>query len=305
MVISANPLTLKRIILVKQILQRAIVNSKANSGIDKIISVILFDLANETMLNAILTSIDSTKTPADKFPSLLNQVDEVLSRNSFDSISDRANILRVHNIRNDAQHDAREPSGSELSDCSTYARDFLKNVTKQIWDLDLDKISLAGEIKESMIRSNLIDAENELNKKDFKKATEKAVTGFESAVTLVGTSIVGRQPWFDNILVVTDAFGKEMKSSTEYSEGIEKMRKTLLFLTLNLSYSDYLKFIQITGTPQYSIGDTEPSSFLNAKTNLTENDAEFAVAFAVNGVISMESIVGELSKPFGKIRDLF
>jgi len=228
-----------------------------------------------------------------------------LLNNSFDSLSDRANILRVHNIRNDAQHDAREPSNSELSDCSTYTRDFLKNVTKQIWDLDLDKISLASEIKESMIRPYLIDAENALNKKDFKKATEKAVKGFEKAVTLVGTSLVGRQPWFDNTLVVIDAFEKKTKPSKQYTDSIEKMRKTLLFLTLNLSYSDYLKFIQITGNPLYTLGNEEPHDFLNAKPNPTENETAFAVSFAVNGVIAMESVVGELSKPFGKISDLF
>ena len=300
MTIVADELSLKKLTLTKQIYQRGIRYSKSSNPADRIISVILYDLANETILNTVVSSIDSSKTPADNFPALLNQVDSLLSEKNLGTTPDRNNILRVHKIRNDAQHDARDPSESDQSDCVTYCKDFLKNISKQIWDLDFDKISLADLINNSSIKQYLTDAEESLKNNDYKTAVEKSATGLEISINMVSKAIVGRAPYFANQVVVSDTFGRDFKPSREYSISIERMRRTLAFLSLNIDYMNYLQFKQITGEPSWSIGNKDPHSFYNQKEGITESDAEFALSFAVNSILSIEGTVGDLEKPFGK-----
>lgn len=300
MTITADTLTLKKLTLTKQIYQRAIRNSKSTNPADRIISVILYDLSVETILNTVVSSIDSTKTPADHFPGLLSQVELLMTQKGLGVVPDRNNILRIHNIRNDAQHDARDPSESDQSDCATYCRDFLKNISKQVWDLDFEKISLADLVQNSTIKQYLIDAEEALKNKDYKKAVEKAATGLEKSLNMVSKSVVGRAPAFDNQIVVSDTFGRNQKPSREYSQSIENMRRTLAFLALNINYIDYLQFKKIAGNPSWTIGNTDPVDFYNQKTNILENDAEYVISFSVNSILSMEGTVGDLDKPFGK-----
>lgn len=300
MAIPADTLTLKKITLVKQIYYRGIRYSKSSNPADRIISVILYDLSNETMLNTIISSIDTTKTPADNFPPLLNQVESLLSIKNLGVIADRSNILRLHNIRNDAQHDARVPSENDQSDCVTHCRDFLRNITKQVWDLDFDKISLADLVNNVEIKQYLIDAENSMKISDYKKSVEKSAIALEQSLNMVSKAVVGRAPYFDNQIVVTDAFGRDLKASREYSESIENMRRTLAFLALNIDYMNYLQFKKISGNPIWTIGSKDPHSFHGQKENITESDAEFILSFAVNSILSIEGTVGDLKKPFGE-----
>ena len=111
---------------------------------------------------------------------------------------------------------------------------------------------------------------------------------------------MGSAPFFGEQLVVSDSFGREFKPSSEYSDSIENMRRTLAFLTMNIDYMNYLQFKEISGEPTWSIGDEDPNDFYNQKENISESDTEFALSFAVNSIISMESTVGDLEKPFGK-----
>lgn len=294
-----DPLTTKKLFLVKQLYQRAILNSNSSNSADKIIAIILFDLSTETMLNTILSALDPAKVPARYFGDLINQIDTLMTNRSLGNLPDGANILRVHDIRNDAQHDARDPSENDLSDCSTYTRNFLNKITNQVWSIDFQDIRLTDLIKNPDMRDYLIKAEESFQNEDYPSTVKNACIGFEKSLGMIEEPIVGRAPFFGNTLVVTDSFARDFKPSDEYTKGIENMRKTLSFLALNLNYMDYLKFKQITGIPLWSIGNIDPHDFINQKSDITKSDAEFVISFAINGIISMESKVGDLEKPFG------
>ena len=40
-------------------------------------------------------------------------------------------------------------------------------------------------------------------------------------------------------------------------------------------------------------------AFNNQKENIQENDARFTLAFAINGIVAIEGIVGDIEKPYG------
>ncbi|MGI0027042.1 MAG: hypothetical protein ACREAD_04295 [Nitrosopumilaceae archaeon] len=301
MSIQADAVTLKKLVLAKQLFHRALIQSNSLSNIDKIMSVIMFDLATETTLNSIISSLDPQKTASDGFPSLLNQVDDLISKKGLGNIPDRANIIHVHNIRNDAQHDARYPNNSEISDCQTYTRDFLQKISLLIWNLDFDRISMADLIQNQKIQTYLKKAENALLNKDYKITVEQSVIGFEKTLNYVGRAIVGSAYFSSSSsIVVSDSFGRDPKPDRNLTNTIEKMSDTLRLVSLGLNLLDYKKFKVISGEPLFSIGNEDPVDFHDTKENLTQDDAEFAFAYAVDSILMVESRVGDIEKPFGK-----
>ncbi|CAN5725256.1 hypothetical protein BH24ACI2_BH24ACI2_01210 [soil metagenome] len=62
MLISLDVVTRKKLILVKQIYQRALIQAQAkHSYVDCIFAVVGFDLANETVLKAVVSALNPTK----------------------------------------------------------------------------------------------------------------------------------------------------------------------------------------------------------------------------------------------------
>ncbi len=126
MSINCDQITYKKLVIVKQLYQNAVILSHSEFNIiNKILSVVGFDLSIETALKAAFGSLESSKNPSETFQGLIQQVDRLCLDNKIDQIPDKANIQHIHSIRNDAQHKAKYPNEFEVSDCRTYTRDFL------------------------------------------------------------------------------------------------------------------------------------------------------------------------------------
>ncbi len=79
------------------------------------------------------------------------------------------------------------------------------------------------------------------------------------------------------------------------------MREQFLIFTLGLNIPGYWRYDQIAlSVVSYSTsiesGETEISI---ADEEVDQKDAEFAVAYAVDAVLQMENLVGDLEEPFG------
>ena len=233
---------------------------------------------------------------------MLEQIDGLLALKGLGRIPNRENILRIHKIRNDAQHDARVPSESDQGECMAYCRDFLRNISRQVWGIEFDGISLADLIRNKAIRQHLVDAERLLKEEEFKASVEKSSAALERSIGMVSESIVGTLPAFDNQVVTSDVFGSEHKPNREYSDAIERMRRTMSFLALNINYMEYLQFHKISGEPLWSLGSVDPVKFYGQKEDITAGDAEFALSFATDSILATEGFVGDLDSPFGHKR---
>src|SRR5687768_14994346 len=111
MSVTPDAITLKRLVLVKQLYQHALVQSTTlRSYTRKIMAVVGFDLAIETALKAVVYALEQSKAPQDRFVDLVTQSNDLLVAANFSPLPDRANILHVHRTRNDAQHKASYPN---------------------------------------------------------------------------------------------------------------------------------------------------------------------------------------------------
>lgn len=300
MTISIDPITRKKLIIVKQLYQNAMIQSASHhSIIDRLLSVIGFDLTIETVLRAIVGSLDSSKSPSDGFQGLVQQCDTLLSGSGHNPIPDKANIQYIHSIRNDAQHKAKYPNESDVNDCRTYARDFLRKTIAELWGIDFEQISLVDLIQHEKVKQYLVDAEHHLSQGKYQEAIHSASAGITWALDRVEISLVGRLPSFTGGILLIDTFGKPMSDSQARDgyHAIERMQDTLLYVTLGMNYTEYMRYKKFAGHVIFTAdgkphnqGKVEPAG---------PSDAEFIVAYSINTVVQIEGIVGDIDAPFG------
>jgi hypothetical protein len=114
----------------------------------------------------------------------------------------------VHSIRNDAQHRARHPSKTEVSDARTYTRDFLSKATQLIWGLNIDAVSLVDLVSHPKLRDLLREAERHFQAHEFVRTVEQACTAVTLAFQYIEEPIVGRIPGFTGGFLMHDSWGK-------------------------------------------------------------------------------------------------
>ncbi len=290
MTIPTDPITRKKLILVKQLYQQAVIQSASpHSIIGRMMSIIEFDLASETVLRALVIALDSSKTPADGFQSLVQQVDDLLSKAGMGQIPDKANILHVRSIRNDAQHKAKYPNESDVDDCRIYTRDFLNKICEDVWKIEFEKISLTDIIQYSKVKDSLIFAESELSLGHYKEAVHAAVHGLDQTFKNVRAAIGGRIPDSEEFMLEHGGSGKDVYIA------FKRMQDMLMYLALGMNYADYERFMRTAG----SVVGIIDGHYFPGIGNVDRSDAEYIVAYCINMVVQIESQVGDLGQPFG------
>ncbi len=79
MLIPLDKITRNKLILLKQIYQRALIQSQfTHRVVDRMLAVVGFDLANETALKAIAVALNPPIKLKHQFPEVIKQVDNEL-----------------------------------------------------------------------------------------------------------------------------------------------------------------------------------------------------------------------------------
>ena len=298
MVIVTDPITYKKLILVRQIYDEALIKSHStHNNVDMIMAVVGFDLSIETTIKAIFMNLETIRTPKQEFQPLITETDTLLTNYQLGQIPDKAQIQYIHNIRNDAQHKAKYPNPSNVSDCRTYTRDFLQKIIKQVWDIEFDKISLADTIKDQEIKTHLLKAEEFFRNNDSKSAVKESSIAFTKTLSHVSVAIVGRNSLSIGSMgiVLQDMTGKTQKDEALF-HSIKRMRETLEVFALGINQYDYRKYKKITGSI-FLMG--KDIVWMNEPQTIEKEDASFVVTFVINNIVQIENLVGDLKKPFG------
>lgn len=298
MTIPLDVITRKKLILVRQLYQRAVLLTAAqHSYVDRIMALIGFDLTIETVLKSVVGSLNSAVTPKGDFQSILQQADAELLRNGLPPVPDKANIQHVRTLRNDSQHKAKYPNETDVNDCRTYARDFLKQLVMDVWGQDFESFSLTDIISNAKVKQYLVDAETELALQHYTEAVIKAQAGFGWATSKIKTSIVGTLPYGVSSISTGDA-SRNQRESRDLFENFKHMRDLTMLSVIGLDYPGYLRYRNITSS--MNIAFFQDGEYRAAITGAGPDraGAEFAVAYAINAVIQIESLVGDIDKPF-------
>lgn len=299
MPVTLDVITRKKLILVRQIYQRALLQAEAqHSYVDRILSLIGFDLSTETLLKAVVGALDPRQTPSSDFQGVLQQAERLLVAANLPVPPHKAQIQHVRALRNDAQHKAKYPNDTDLNDCRTYTRDFLKQTILDVWGEKFESISLVDVIQDVRVKTFLTDAETELAKGQYRNAVVKAIAAFDWTLIKVKDSIVGKISPFAKAIPVVDSFGRTHES-TEVFDAFQHMRDVVMRSVIGMSFPGYLRFRQITRSVallSFAESGNYQSVFKGHKPDLAET--EYVVEFATTSIIQIENLVGEIEKPF-------
>ena len=292
-----DPITNRKMVIAKQLYQRGIAEPTNGHPVSRLLAVIEFDLASETIIKAVVSSLGAVRSLSESFPGLIEQCENCLNNNGPGSLSNRNNLLYVHSIRNEAQHRARFPTVTEVSDCRTYTRDFLDSLLKEVWGLDLNSISLADVIQHPKVKQYLVDAELAREDGRFEDAIFNANAGLDWALMTVQGVIVGPE-LFDEVELLTarNVLG-EPEKDRDISRAVSRMQRTLLYSTLGISSSELSVYKEIAGYTSFTInGDVQR---YRGKKEPDADDADFVIGYSTQAITQVEAVVGDIEKPFG------
>jgi hypothetical protein len=297
---APDPITHKKLLLVKQLYHRAIAQvSSLLNPVDRILAVVGLDLCIETQLKTIVSSLDSSKVPADGFQGLIQQADSVLEKEGLTRLPDMATIQFVHSTRNDAQHKAKYPNEADVNDARTYTRDFLRKTSSSVWNLDFDTLSLASTVQDDDARNRLLQAEEALRQDQPADAALAAAAALTGTVSRVESAVVGHLPSVAQGILVTSAFNVSSDSDSRQAlAAIQRMQDTLLYVALRMDFTQFMRFRSLVGEVYFTANGQVHSSSMKQDIDLRE--AEWVVAYCIDSVLKVEETVGSIDAPFGR-----
>ena len=299
MSIELDTITHKKLVLGKQLYQDAVVRAAGQHGLARrILAVVEFDLATETILSAAVTALDPDRSRASGFPGLVEQTDKLLTKHHLEPVPDKDRIRYVHNIRNDAQHKAKFPAASNVSDCRTYTRDFLNAFVEQVWGVSFDQILTADLIESETLRGFIHKAESALQSGDYHGAVRYARGGLIRALGKTRTLLVRDDLTLVRGLVVSEdlpTIGWNLDGERAI-EAIRTLQDTVSRAALGINEFDYMRCQRIGGTVRFSSPGGEPG-FAWEPDGIQAEDAEFVVAFCCDTILQIEKRVGNLDEP--------
>ena len=167
-----------------------------------------------------------------------------------------------------------------------------------MYGIDFEAISQAELINNQTIKQHITDAETYFKNGDYQKSSEWANVGLESAVNRAGRPYVGRSAeHMYGKITVTNHRGKS-EGSRDITQAFKIIQNTVKHIALGLEYSDKVRFNKIAGFVGFSLGGDH--SMYNMKENISKDEAEFVLSFAIDAIIQIENHVGDLEAPFGQ-----
>lgn len=298
MSVSIDPITLRKLILVKHLYLQAEKHSGLHYSIsNRIMSVIGFDLAVETLLKVIIVALDH-KEPPYRFPDLIKRCDDLLSKRSLPSLPNKVQIKHAHSIRNDAQHRAKYPNPTDVSDCRTYTRDFCRETIDNIWSVSFDDISLLEWIDDHTLREVLEIALTDIQALKRKKGLTLAGSAFQWASESISNFLpLGAEGLYGG--QVPELAQDTIEYVNAVLKNIEKTSKRFAALmSTGVSVVDYKRFREAIPYMSWIYSSTiQAPDDVRIKVNVqwrsNEPDEETALwvhAFVVDSIINWQAL---------------
>lgn len=299
MIIATDVITRKKLILVKQMYHRALIESKArHSPVARIFSVVGFALANETLLKTVVSAINPAKKLANDFQGILAQAETELTPHGI-TIPDKVKIQHVRTLRNDAQHKAKYPNEVDVNDCRTYTRDFLAQTFLDIWAELFDSFSLIDAIQNPDAQNYLKEAETDLSNSDYVQVVAKSIAVFQLMIRDIADSFTESISYWVNAIVVTETFQKEYPNENIF-QAFLKTRELIAFQVAGINPQDYLRYKRYTRFIIVHLYQDNRFSSTITGNKPTKDEAEFVLNFVTDSVLQVENLDNDVLRSYDR-----
>lgn len=168
---------IKRLTYAKQIYLHGYEHGKNPGYLNKSFAIISLDGAIEHFLWTIIAEFNAiSKLPKrSQFHDILATADSAVGN----ILSLKAEVQKIHSIRNAAQHQGTVPSDRDIESSIVYTEDFLSQACQACFKVKFDEIYLSDLILDPELRNSLRKVENYLAKKDYENAQKGAALTFD------------------------------------------------------------------------------------------------------------------------------
>lgn len=298
-IIRIDPITRRKLSSVKQLFHRAVQQSALNFNMaDRIMSVIIFDLVNESLLRIVISMLDPKSDADQHFHNLLQRADDALKQKGFAPLTNTPTIKHIHGIRNNAQHKTIYPNETDVHDCRIGTNEFLNKVLMDVWGIPLDSISLAEMIRNDDARSTLLDAEEKLVNKQYKEAVKQAAVCLTRVINIMEHEILGRRY---KVGVETQMLYTGLAEEvSDIEDRLTNIQEMLGYVILGMDLKNYKRYKRVVGfvTWLWDGKNTPYCPEIDQRTDFNATDAEFVVSYCIDTIVLIESRIGNLSDPF-------
>lgn len=311
MSLAISPITQKKLVLVRQLYQSAVIQASSRySPVSRIMATIGFDLSVETALKAVVAALDTNDQPEKTFESIIQQVNSKLQKSGLPSIPDEANIRHVHSVRNDAQHKAKYPTESDITDCKIYVKDFLDKLLTQIWGIGFESISLVDLVQNKIAKKHLSRAEKVLDQGDYEETIRRANTALAWATWNIRQRVFGGQVdiseefdfsnYQDSIdETLSDAINSAFEPvRTEISRELDSMQEALLSISVGMNYAQFVRLKMLLLDEVVDFDQNGEAFYQRSlfKVIVSEDDAQFALNYCIDAILQIEAQIGDLEE---------
>lgn len=260
----------------------------------RILAVIGFDLANESLIKTVISELAKKPVVVDGFHDCIDEANRLLRTQRLPELTEIKKIKHIHGIRNDAQHRAKYPNEVDVNDAQTYTRDFISNTVKAIWNEDFEKISLADLIQSDEIREYIVKAQDRLIEGEFTDSVVSSMIAFDRTKFKIRAAVIGSS----RPLKLESKSKQEERAWESLQKELNTLRNLQMYSVIGIDFRGYRRFGQITsGIAVHHFGGDKYSTTLMGRGQSSETDAEFALEFVTNSVLKMERFVGDVDNP--------
>lgn len=235
------------------------------------------------------------------FMEYFDKTNEWLKNNGKTEIGLRPSLEKLKNLRVNIKHKGLFPSKMDIQESEFTVKALFEELCKNVYDLNVDDISLINLIENERVRNYLSEA-TEQYLVDQKASIENLSLAFEFLLKDYESSkakFPTMSPFY---------FGKDMsfyrggsvdpfsRFKNDTQESIETIKKVLKILAFGLNYNKYIKFrLLIPETEWYGI-PTVPHVHLSENTNITQFDLQFCINYIIECALKLQEFDFEISK---------
>lgn len=238
--------TKRRLIYVKKLYLHGHEHMLNETEFDRMVAIHHFDNTVELLLKCAITKLGvALKRPLYvPFPRLWDTI------NGEVSLPKKTEMFRLHNFRSNVQHWGVSPFSTEIVNrFDIYVSDFIREVMKEIFEVNFDELFISSLVKDETLRKILTIAEKTFEKKNYEKCMRYTDAAFTIALR--------RQE---------EEFGVHASSILPEVD-VEELEEAVSMLVLGIDYIKYEKYKRFSTRTEYDYSEQNikyPKSLLEA-----------------------------------------
>jgi|GEM_PF-5154894 len=313
---SQQPPLLFRIYLVRQLLNDALQHAGDTFPVTRMRVILSLDHAIEILVSTLLPEL---RVIVDRSWGLPKMMQELCTQKPALQ-SHRTPIERLRRLRDRVQHDGIVPSSEDIRQATVQAEAFIRDVVREVLDKELEEFSPVMLIYDEKARERLQKAEQALRQRDYSTAVIEAATGFaigwanfrfnlfsrfhrrswshqiaEELIRGIGNAArkAARDVRETTLQRFAERFKRELIGSFELREKFEELTEPIELARYGIDMQGYARFQQVTPHVYLVMGRDEPRVLTSPDWTPSQQDALFALDFAVTALLQLQRWMGE------------